>query len=408
MNAEKLRNIKIGVFAIVAFVILCWGLSYLKGKDLFSRGGKLTAYFSNVDGLTDSSPVIFNGYKVGGISSIEIDQYTEDPSKLFCVQLTVDKKLEVPKDSRVIIVSTDILGGKGIELRMGKSPDKASYGDVLGSGIQSGLLDDIAPLKDKAADLMTSADGVMTGLDSLLSDKNRDKLDEAIAALAVTMRNVEAITRNLEVMTRNSGAIGGTFSSADGFMGNLNKQSGKIDTIMTNMSQLSSELAQTKIGSAMEKMDSLLGRANGLLASDGNIGKIASDDKLYENLTAAIDNLNRLLVDVRLNPSRYINVSAIKIGGKQVYFSDSEGQASVLAGKVYTICILSQKTPADMPTKLGGKKVYEYFNGKTYKYLVMPFATEGEAQAFITENALKTPYPQSTVEYYEDGLQKRK
>jgi hypothetical protein len=38
----------------------------------------------------------------------------------------------------------------------------------------------------------------------------------------------------------------------------------------------------------------------------------------------------------------------------------------------------------------------------------MPFATEGEAQAFITENALKTPYPQSTVEYYEDGLQKRK
>lgn len=95
MNSEKIRNIKIGLFAIAAFVILCVGLNYLKGRDLFSSGAKLTACYAAVDGLTDSSPILYHGFKVGSVKDIEINQYAKDPSQVFTVTINIEKNLEV-------------------------------------------------------------------------------------------------------------------------------------------------------------------------------------------------------------------------------------------------------------------------------------------------------------------------
>ncbi len=407
MNAEKLRNIRIGIFAIVAFIILCWGLSYLKGKDVFSRGFKLRAYFSSVDGLTDSSPVIYNGYKVGIVSDIDIDQFADDPTKVFCVSLSVDKKISVPSDSRVEIVSTDILGGKGIELHIGQSTQMAERDDVIQSGVRVGLLDDLAPLKDKADGLMGSATGVLNSIDSILDKSNRDKLDDAIASLAVVMRNVERITQNLDALTRGTGALGSTFHSADNFLGSLNMQSGKIDTLMSNLATLSTDLSKSGLGNAVQQMDTLLRGANRLFEGEGNIAKLTNDKQLYENLNTTIENLNRLLVDLRLNPSRYINVSAIKFGGKNVYFSDTNTSQDVMSGQIYAICIAESKTPQDVVAKIADKKVYEYYDQKKYKYLILPFSSQAEAENFRQQNNISANYSNVQIELYDNGQKKR-
>ena len=42
---------------------------------------------------------------------------------------------------------------------------------------------------------------------------------------------------------------------------------------------------------------------------EGTIGKLVKDKKMYENLEAATSNLDKLLVDVKANPYRYVNVS---------------------------------------------------------------------------------------------------
>ena len=39
------------------------------------------------------------------------------------------------------------------------------------------------------------------------------------------------------------------------------------------------------------------------------MGKLLSDDELYNNLTTASDNLSTLLADLKENPHRYINIS---------------------------------------------------------------------------------------------------
>ena len=316
---DKKRNIKIGLFAIGAFAILCVGLNYLKGRNLFSSGATLTAHFANVDGLTDSSPVIFNGFKVGSVKDIDIDQYAEDPGRVFTVTVNIEKSLDVPKDSRAVIISTDLLGGKGIELRLGQSPEMASTGDSIGAG----LVEELMPVKDKASALMVSADNVMRDLDTILDMRNRDHIDAIICKMARAMENIEAITSNLAKVTSASGAMTGTLRSADEFMASLNKQTGRIDTLLASAAAVSAELANAGLGDAVMRLDSLLAKTNALMSANGNIAQLANDSQLYENMVTASENLNRLLVDVRLNPSRYINISAVKFGGRQIYFSDS-------------------------------------------------------------------------------------
>lgn len=406
MDAEKKRNIKIGLFAIGAFAILCVGLNYLKGRNLFSSGATLTAHFANVDGLTDSSPVIFNGFKVGSVKDIDIDQYAEDPGRVFTVTVNIEKSLDVPKDSRAVIISTDLLGGKGIELRLGQSPEMASTGDSIGSAVSAGLVEELMPVKDKASALMVSADNVMRDLDTILDMRNRDHIDAIICKMARAMENIEAITSNLAKVTSASGAMTGTLRSADEFMASLNKQTGRIDTLLASAAAVSAELANAGLGDAVMRLDSLLAKTNALMSANGNIAQLANDSQLYENMVTASENLNRLLVDVRLNPSRYINISAVKFGGRQIYFSDSNTANSVMRGEVVAVSLFHSRKPTDAPVSIGGKKVLEYSYDGKYEYLVVPFATNKDAEGFISENNLRSQYPNLDVETFVDGKRK--
>lgn len=403
MNAEQKRNIKIGIFAIGAFAILYVGLNYLKGKNLLSSGATLKAYYANVDGLTDSSPVIYQGFKVGSVKEIDINQEAVGTNKLFAVTFSLEKSIDVPVDSRAVIVSTDLLGGKGVELILGRSPEMASSGDSIASSVMGGILDELIPVKDDATALMRSADNVMRSIDTILADQNRLYIDDAIRRMDVAMRNIEIMSGNLAAMTSAQGSVNATLASADKFMAALSQQNGRIDTLMFNMAAISSELAKAGLGGTVAHLDTLLATTSSLLAANGNISKVAKDDKLYENILAISENLNRLLVDIRLNPARYINISAFKFGGKQIYFSDLNSASSVMRGRVAAICLTKSKDPIDVPVSIADKKVIEYCYDGRYQYIVVPFATESDAQAFMTAHNVAASFPEAKIEVFNDG-----
>lgn len=407
MNAERKRNIQIGLFALVAFALLCAGLNYLKGRDLFSSGAKLTACYGSVDGLTDSSPVLFRGFKIGSVKDIEIDQFAADPSKAFTVIINIEKNVEVPIDSRAEIVSTDLLGGKGVEIILGGSNEFLSTGDTIQTSVRASFLDDLGPVKDQASELMTSATGVIKDIDTILDARNRQNIDEMIVSLNRAMKNIETLTANLSRLTCNTGAVTSTFNSSSLLMESLNAQTRNLDSIMSNVNEVTGSLATADLGHMVAEFDSVLSKVGMALGAQGNVGKLANDAQLYDNATAAIENLNRLLVDIRLNPSRYMSISAFKFGGKQIYFSDTNTSGSVMRGNVYVVNIMTSKKPVDTPTSIAGKTVIESCYDGRYSYLVAPFASAEEAEVFLTENKLAVQYPEAKVEVYEDGVRRR-
>lgn len=407
MNAERKRNIQIGLFAVVAIALLCAGLNYLKGRDLFSSGAKLTACYGSVDGLTDSSPVLFRGFKIGSVKDIEIDQFAADPSKAFTVIINIEKNVEVPIDSRAEIVSTDLLGGKGVEIILGNSDEFLSTGDTISTSVRTSFLDDLGPVKDQASELMTSATGVIKDIDTILDARNKRSIDEMLSCLNRAMRNIESLTANLSRLTCGTGAVTSTFDSSSRLMESLNAQTRNLDSIMGNVNKATGSLAAADLGHAVAGLDSVLSKVSIALSSQGNMGKLANDAQLYDNAAAAVENLNRLLVDIRLNPSRYMNISAFKFGGKQIYFSDTNTSVSVMRGTVYVVNIMTSKKPVDAPTSIAGKRVVESCYDGKYSYLVAPFASAEEAEGFMRENGLAISYSNAVVEVYVDGVRRR-
>ena len=45
----KNKNVRIGIFGVGAFVLLCIGLNFLKGRDLFFTGDKFYAYYKDIN-----------------------------------------------------------------------------------------------------------------------------------------------------------------------------------------------------------------------------------------------------------------------------------------------------------------------------------------------------------------------
>ena len=65
------------------------------------------------------------------------------------------------------------------------------------------------------------------------------------------------------------------------------------------------------------KLSNVLEKINN---SQGDIGKMINDDKLYNNLDTTLVGLNKLIIDCRTNPKRYVHFSIF--GKKNKQFSE--------------------------------------------------------------------------------------
>ena len=62
------KEIKIALVAIVSIVLLFFGMNFLKGMTLFSNGDSYYITFKDISGLSSSSPIFANGYRVGVVN----------------------------------------------------------------------------------------------------------------------------------------------------------------------------------------------------------------------------------------------------------------------------------------------------------------------------------------------------
>ena len=78
-------------------------------------------------------------------------------------------------------------------------------------------------------------------------------------------------------------------------------------------SVVSDTLASVDFGQTVRMLQITLENVNGLLVNiengKGSLGKLATDDAMYENLTNASKELEELLKEMKLNPKRFVHFS---------------------------------------------------------------------------------------------------
>lgn len=295
------REIKTAILVISSILLFIWGYSFLKGKDLLTDYRVFYVEYNNVEGLSPSAPVTINGMVVGKVTDIKLQHTT---GKLI-VQLQIKNDFPISKSSIATIYEPGLIGGKQIQIIPNfEDHTSAESGIFLKGDVKSSLTDLVAqkltPLQQKVENVTISLDSVLTNLNKVLDVKSRQNIKSSIENLNSTLSEFSIASKSVNtILDDNKQKIGGIVNN--------------MDKVTSDFSKISDSLSKAPIGKAIKDLEKTLSKVN-LLMSDvqagkGTFGKLIKDDALYNNLNQSSKELELLLQDLRLNPTRYVNVS---------------------------------------------------------------------------------------------------
>ena len=297
------KELKIGVFAVTVLVASFFLINYLRGKDIFNREMELTSRFENVQGLVASAPVHIKGYKAGKVTEVIYEPETED----FKVTCAISRDFRIPEDSKMTIYSVDIMGGKGVKIDLGTSQTAAEDGDMLNpqfeTGLMDGLAESITPLMTKVNTLLDSLNVTVSGVNRVLADENQEKLTGILAHLEDTMSD----------LNRLSAAVGGKSAEIEEVIDNVANLSAKfgniadqVDTTLAGVNDFVDTINASDVESLVVSVKNLLENIND---PDGTVGRLLSDDSVYNSVDSLISDIDGLVKKIQENPKKYIRIS---------------------------------------------------------------------------------------------------
>ncbi len=302
----KSNELKVGFLALIAFLILYFGFNYLKGNDVFSSARVYYVEYENVDGLMVSNQVMVNGIEVGKVKKVEL-QPTK--SNKILVTLQFSQAIVLPDKTVAVLSDGALLGGKIIRLRLegkGNLPEESYLKGETEVGVTSLLKERAIPVIANADSLLvsfrqisTKFDNTGTYLNTLLKTSNEtvSNINGSVNGIVADNRaNVAQISANMKIL------------SAD-----LMETEKQLRPLLTKFNTVADSLQALRIGKTLKEVDlavvSLRKIVQGLEQGEGTAGKLIKNDSLYLGLNKTLVDLDKLLLDFRLQPKRYIGIS---------------------------------------------------------------------------------------------------
>lgn len=288
------KEVKIAIVAIVGLVVLFLGMNFLKGLDLFSTDNRYYISFRDISGLSSSSPIYADGYKVGVVRGIVYD-YSQ--SKDIIVEADINKDMRIPKGSSAEIVS-DLMGNVKVNLLLASNPrERVNPGETIVGGINDGAMGQMKDLIPVVQDMLPKLDSILASVNLLLQDP----------AIANSFHNVETVTGNLTVSTRRLNTLLGTLNRR--MPGLLAKADGVMDNaqvVTSNLSKVDVEGTMSKVNATLDNVQAFTDQLNN---NTGSLGLLMRDPNLYYNLNATVKSADSLLIDLKSHPKRYVHFS---------------------------------------------------------------------------------------------------
>ena len=290
----KKKEIQIALVAIVGIVILYFGLQFLKGLTLFSTDRNYYVKFKDISGLSASSPIYANGYRVGVVEDIIYD-YTNQSDIVAVVGL--DNEMRLPKGSKAEIAS-DLLGNIKLELVLGPNPaDLLSPGDTIAGGPQKGVMAMVTDMVPQIQAMLPKLDSILMNVNMLLSDP----------ALSNSLHNIDQMTGSLNKTTVQLHAMATALNqqlpsmvkNADGMLANANN-------LTRNLNELDLAATMAKVNNTLQNVEQMTAKLN---SNEGTLGLLMRDPELYNNLNATMMHADSLMIDLKAHPKRYVHFS---------------------------------------------------------------------------------------------------
>ncbi len=293
------KEIKIALLTIISGTMLYTGFNFLKGSDTFSRINTYAVFYKDVDGLVAGNPVYVNGLSVGQVKNLELSSNDR-------VKVTLQIASNVPiSDSAVAkLVDGSLLGGKSIVLVLKAGPKVLAEGDSIRSYVQPGMMQ---TFMDKADPTMKKFDQTLLGVNNMLNDDNQKKIAQLLS-------NMESLTmHSRDIMAANKETIAATTANLSKLSASLVETEKQFKPLLANLTTFSDSLKDAKlkatIAQANKTMADLDETINKMNKGNGSMGKLLNEDSLYVHMDKTVKDLDKLFLDMKDRPSRYVHFS---------------------------------------------------------------------------------------------------
>ena len=294
---EQIKNMLIGLFVVIACSLIVGIILFIE-PSVGDGKQTLTVRFSNINGISVGTRVMFAGKPVGEVTKIETipdarDQPIDQWGNVYYYQLIlhIDSNLHLFNTDEFTVQTSGLLGDKSIAI-IPRAPPKHIKPKPLSADTPI-YAQSVDPLESAFNELGDLSEKIGDAIDKIVTwfDRNEDSLTHAVASFGDAMngiaqtvdrvneldlvRDVKRATDNFaDVMSDARRAMAtleqeGTFKNAGIMVAQLKEASFSINDIVTDVAD-----------------------------GKGTIGRLFSDDTTYLQINAILSKVNTLMNDI--------------------------------------------------------------------------------------------------------------
>jgi phospholipid/cholesterol/gamma-HCH transport system substrate-binding protein len=238
-----LSGAKLGIFIFIGSMLLVIGIFMLGNKEaLFKPTFTVKAYFHNVEGLRNGSPVKLSGIDAGAVQNIRV---VGDTVSLIEVSMRLLKEIDhfIRVDTQAEIQTEGLVGNKYVSLKVGDirselvgdggvilAKDPVSFADIIQE--TQGIMGYTKEMTRDLADIINRINKGEGTIGKIFTD---DALYYAAKDLTVSAdKSLTGITAELNIITAQYKSLGTSVKSA---VDNINRVIIGVDSLMNNAVQ---------------------------------------------------------------------------------------------------------------------------------------------------------------------------
>ena len=279
---------KVGLFITISLFFLFGLLSQLSSFDnLFKKSYPLMAQIDDGSGLKEKAKVKLKGVDIGYVKSINLENNN------VIAHLMIDEGVKIPRDSIISLSQDNLLGGKFLDIKPGKSV----------STVEPNMLLQKQEKRSSIADASTSADEAFKQIGLLVKDL-RDIFNKGGKNdIQNSLENIEQFTELLASISKEDN------QTIHDMITNLNNTIKKFNTMSGDISKTAKDysLVATNVNKTLENYSSVSTDIKKTLKHYSLVAQNINKDlpaimARINNLTAYLNNVSKTL-DKKLPPA---------------------------------------------------------------------------------------------------------
>jgi phospholipid/cholesterol/gamma-HCH transport system substrate-binding protein len=316
------RQVRVGALILVSLLLIAYAVYRVGGVfDVFARRYEIVTLVPSGLGLREGAPVTLAGQRIGQVSRIDfipVERKVGDNNLRVVLAINVRVQDQIRRDSRAFLRTQGLLGDKFVDIEPGTAGARIlAAGDTIVAGesldmdqflaLAAGALDQATGI---VADLQDLTGGLVRGEGTVGRMLQDDRLYVDLTATTSELR------RTLADINRADGTFGrlirdpalyqrlqGAVARVDSLGAMVLHSNGTLGMLLRD-----DALYRSVLGTAAAADTAVVGMSGfvrRMTEGEGTVQRLLTDPALYDEFLKAVVDVQTLINDIRLNPTKY-------------------------------------------------------------------------------------------------------